>query len=68
MRQADLSFSGFLLTLLRRCVWTRNLVNEEAMAEVGPQLYNNNQNNYNKNVYKYINKGNSLGQLIAFYI
>ena len=24
---------------MRRCVWSRNLVNEEAMAHVGPQRH-----------------------------
>jgi len=29
---------------MRRCVWSRNLTNEEAMAHVGPQRHRNNNN------------------------
>jgi hypothetical protein len=28
-----------LLTVVRRCVWSRNLKNEEATARVGPQRH-----------------------------
>ena len=30
---------GVLLTVVRRCVWSRNLMNEDAMARVGPQRH-----------------------------
>jgi hypothetical protein len=35
LRRADLSSRGVLPTVMRRCVWARNLVNEEAMARWG---------------------------------
>ena len=37
----DHSSRGVLPTVMRRCVWSRNLKNEEAMARVGPQRYRN---------------------------
>jgi len=37
LRRADQSSRGVLPTVMRRCVWSRNLVNEEAMARVWPQ-------------------------------
>ena len=39
MRRADHSSRGILPTVVRRCVWSRNLKNEEAMARVGPQRH-----------------------------
>ena len=35
LRWADHSFRGVLPTVMRRCVWSRNLVNEEALAHWG---------------------------------
>ena len=35
LRRADHSSRGFLPTVVRRCVWCRNLVNERAMAHWG---------------------------------
>jgi len=35
LRRADHSSRGVLPTAVRRCVWSRNLVNEEAMAHWG---------------------------------
>jgi len=35
MRRADHSSRGVLPTVVRRCVWSRNLVNEEALAHRG---------------------------------
>ena len=35
--RADHAARGVLSTVMRRCVWSRNLKNEEAMARVGPQ-------------------------------
>ena len=35
LRRADHSSRGVLPTMVRRCVWSRNLVNEEAMAHWG---------------------------------
>jgi len=40
MRQADHSSRGVLPTVVRRCVWSRNFVNEEATARVGSQRHN----------------------------
>jgi len=37
MRRADHSFRGVLPTVVRRCVWSRNLMNEGAVARIGPQ-------------------------------
>jgi hypothetical protein len=37
LRRADHSSRGILLTMVRRCVWSRNLVNEEAIARAGLQ-------------------------------
>jgi hypothetical protein len=37
LRRADQSSRGVLPTLARRCLWSGNLVTEEAMARVGPQ-------------------------------
>jgi len=39
MRRADHSSRGVLPNVVRRCVWSRNLKNEEAMARVGPQRH-----------------------------
>ena len=39
MRRADHSSRGVLPTVVRRCVWSRNLKNEEAMVRVGPQRH-----------------------------
>jgi len=36
LRRADHSSRGVLPTVVRRCVWSRNLKNEEAIAHVGP--------------------------------
>jgi len=35
LRRADHSSRGVLPTVVRRCVWSRNLVNEEALAHCG---------------------------------
>ena len=35
VRRADHSSRGFLPTVVRRCVWSRNLMNEEALGRVG---------------------------------
>jgi hypothetical protein len=35
LRRADHSSRGVLPTVMSRCVWSRNLVNEEAMAHWG---------------------------------
>ena len=39
LRRADHSSGGVLPTVVRGCVWSRNLVNEEALARVGPQRH-----------------------------
>ena len=39
MRRADHSSRGVLQTVVRCCVWSRNLKNEESMARVGPQRH-----------------------------
>ena len=39
MRRADHSSRGVLSTVVPRCMWSRNLKNEEAMARVGPQRH-----------------------------
>ena len=36
LRQADHSSREVPATVVRRCVWTRNLKNEDAMARAGP--------------------------------
>ena len=36
---AEHSTGGVLPTVLRRCMWSRILMNEEAMARVGPQCH-----------------------------
>jgi len=43
LRRADHSPRGVLQTVLRRCVWSRNLVNEEVLARVGPQRHRKKQ-------------------------
>jgi len=35
LRRADHSSRGVLLTVVCRCAWSRNLVNEEALAHWG---------------------------------
>jgi hypothetical protein len=35
LRRADQSSRGVLPTVMRRCVWSRNFVNEEALAHCG---------------------------------
>ena len=35
LRRADQSFRGVLPTVVRRCVWSRNLVNEKALIHWG---------------------------------
>ena len=35
LRRVDHSSRGVLLTVVRRCVWSRNLMNEEALAHWG---------------------------------
>ena len=39
LRRAYHSSRGVLPTVMRRCVWSRNLKNEEAMDRVGPQRH-----------------------------
>jgi len=41
MRLADHSSRGVLPTVMRRCVGSRNLKNEEAMVRIGPQRHRN---------------------------
>ena len=36
---ADRQYRGVLPPVMRRCVWSRNLKNEEVMAHVGPQRH-----------------------------
>ena len=50
------SFRGVLTTLVRRCVWSRILKNEEAMARVGPQRHKGEKQKYPSSwkVYIYI--------------
>ena len=38
--RADHSSRGVVPTVVRRCVWSRNLMNEEALASVWPQRQN----------------------------
>jgi len=45
LRRADHSSGGMLPTAVRRCVWSRNLKNEEAMARVGPQRHRKRKKN-----------------------
>jgi len=42
LRRADHSSREVLPTVLRRYVWLKTLMNEEAMARVGPQRHKNN--------------------------
>jgi hypothetical protein len=46
LRRADHSFRGVLLTVARRCVCSRNLANEEAIARAGLQSYKINKQTY----------------------
>jgi hypothetical protein len=46
LRRADHSSREVLPNVMRRCVWSRHLKNEEAMARVAPQP--------NKNKYRYV--------------
>jgi len=39
LRRADHSRRGVLPTVVRRCVWSRNLKNEEVMTRVGSQRH-----------------------------
>jgi hypothetical protein len=39
LRRADHLSTGVLPTVVRRCVWSRNLKNEEAMTRVGSQRH-----------------------------
>jgi hypothetical protein len=39
LRRADHSSRGVLPTVVRRCMWSRNLKNEEAMTRVGSQRH-----------------------------
>jgi len=39
LRRADHSSRGVLPTVIRRCVWSRDLVNEGAMDRVGWQRH-----------------------------
>jgi len=43
--RADHSSRGVLPTVMRLCVWSRNLKNEEAMARVGPQRHRGKKSN-----------------------
>jgi hypothetical protein len=53
LRRADRSSRGVLPTVVRRCVLSRNLPDEEAMANVGPQRQK--KDKYNKvNLYNII--------------
>ena len=51
LRRADHSSIGVLPTVVRRCVCSRNIKNEEAMTRVGLQRHSK------KNLYKYIEYG-----------
>ena len=44
LRRADHSSRGFLATMVCRCVWSRNLKNEEAMTPVGSQRHRKKKN------------------------
>ena len=39
LRRADHSSRGVPAIVVRRCVWSRNLKNEEAMTRAGPQMH-----------------------------
>ena len=39
LRRSDHSSRGVLPTVMRRCVGSRNLKNEEAIARIGPQRH-----------------------------
>jgi len=39
LRRADHSSRGVLPTVVRRCVWSRNIKNEEAVTRVGSQRH-----------------------------
>jgi len=56
LRRADHSSRGVLLAVMRRCVWSRNLKNEEAMARVGLQ-------HHRKYIYIYIYVGILSGSI-----
>ena len=43
LRRADRSCRGVLPTVVRRCVWSRNLKNDEAMTRIGSQRHKKNQ-------------------------
>ena len=44
LRRADHSSRGVLTTVMRRCVWSRNLLNEEALAHWGAVAPKKNRN------------------------
>jgi len=39
LRRTDHESRGVLPTVMRRCVWSRNLKNKEAMVRIGPQRH-----------------------------
>ena len=49
VRRADHSSTGVLPTVVRRCVWSRNLKNEEAMTRVGSQRHSKKNKSYRIN-------------------
>ena len=51
LRRADHSSRRVLPTVVRRCVWSRNLKNEEAMTRVGSQRHSKKKKKY---IYIYI--------------
>jgi len=44
LRRTDHASRGVLPTVVRRCVWSRNLKNEDAMLRVGPQRHKKENN------------------------
>jgi hypothetical protein len=44
LRQADHSSRGVLPIVMRRCLWSRNLMNEKALARAGPRRYKKKNN------------------------
>ena len=46
---------------MRRCVWSRNRKNEEAMARVGPQRHRKKNSEYIKKEVQELGKDNRFG-------
>ena len=45
LRRADYLSSGVLPKVVRRCVWSRNLMNKQAVTRVGPQRHRHKKKN-----------------------